>query len=223
MSGTGQVGSLVTVVLVDDPDGPTVGCSAAEALATHGLDLLARATAPGEAAHVVSEVRPGVVVVDLDGAPAGVAALSAIDSITAQVPDTPVLAISSCDGHAAVLAAVRAGAAGYLVKTANVVGLADAVRRVAAGEAVFSPGLADLVFEEHGRLTGPTAARPMRLTDREADVLRLVVDGLTARQIATRLVLSQRTVENHVQRVLRKLHVPNRAALVRHAIESGLA
>ncbi|MGH3612078.1 MAG: LuxR C-terminal-related transcriptional regulator [Pseudonocardia sp.] len=223
MSGTGQVASLVTVVLVDDPDLPTVGRSAAEALAAHGLDLLARATAPCEAARVVSEVRPGVVVVDLDGVRTGAAALSAIDSITTRVPETPVLAISSCDGHAAVLAAVRAGAAGYLVKTANVVGFADAVRRVAAGEAVFSSGLADLVLEEHGRLTGPAEARPMRLTDRESDVLRLVVDGLTARQIATRLVLSQRTVENHVQRVLRKLRVPNRAALVRHAIECGLA
>jgi len=223
MSGTGQLASLVTVVLVCDPDEPTLGRSAAEALEAHGLDLLARATASSDAAHVVSEVRPGVVVVDLDGARAGFAALSAIDSITTRVPETPVLAISASDGHVAVLAAVRAGAAGYLVKTANVVGLADAVRRVAAGEAVFSPGLADLVLEEHGRLTGPAVAQPTRLTNREFDVLRLVVDGLTARQIATRLVLSPRTVENHVQRVLRKLCVPNRAALVRHAIERGLA
>jgi DNA-binding NarL/FixJ family response regulator len=61
------------------------------------------------------------------------------------------------------------------------------------------------------------------LSPREADVLRLVVDGLTARQIATRLVLSPRTVEHHIQRVLRRLGVPNRAALVRHAIEHGLA
>ena len=62
----------------------------------------------------------------------------------------------------------------------------------------------------------------MRLTAREADVLRLVVEGLTARQIATRLVLSPRTVENHIQRVLRRLGVPNRAALVRYAVENGL-
>ena len=96
--------------------------------------------------------------------------------------------------------------------------LADAVRRTAAGEAVFSPGLAEVVLEEQ---RCPDAART-RLTAREADVLRLVVDGLTARQIATRLVLSPRTVENHIQRVLRRLGVPNRATLVRHAIENGL-
>jgi DNA-binding NarL/FixJ family response regulator len=62
----------------------------------------------------------------------------------------------------------------------------------------------------------------VRLTPREADVLRLVVEGLTARQTATRLVLSPRTVENHVQRVLRRLGLPNRAALVRYAVENGL-
>ena len=83
---------------------------------------------------------------------------------------------------------------------------------------MFSPGLAEVVLEEAGRSSEPGGAR---LTAREGDVLRLVVDGLTARQIATRLVLSPRTVENHIQRVLRRLGVPNRAALVRYAIENG--
>jgi DNA-binding NarL/FixJ family response regulator len=77
-----------------------------------------------------------------------------------------------------------------------------------------------VVLEEVGRSPQPAG---VRLTAREGDVLALVVDGLTARQIATRLVLSPRTVENHIQRVLRRLDVPNRAALVRYAIENGLA
>jgi DNA-binding NarL/FixJ family response regulator len=122
-----------------------------------------------------------------------------------------------------VLAAVHAGASGYLVASGDPQALADAVRRTAAGEAVFSPGLAEVVLEaRRGPDAGPRASSPTRLTDREVDVLRLVVDGLTARQIATRLVLSPRTVEHHIQRVLRKLSVPNRAALVRHAIENSL-
>ena len=94
--------------------------------------------------------------------------------------------------------------------------------RTARGEAVFSPGLAELVLARVGRpVDRQQAAR--RLTERETDVLRLVVDGFTARQIATRLGLSPRTVENHVQNVLRKLRLHSRAALVRYAIETGLA
>jgi DNA-binding NarL/FixJ family response regulator len=115
----------------------------------------------------------------------------------------------------AVLDAVQAGATGCVVAPVSV----DAVLRTAAGEAVFSPGLAEFVLDAHSR----PAPAPAPLTVREAEVLRLVVEGLTGRQIATRLTLSPRTVENHVQRVLRKLGQPNRAALVRYAIEHGLA
>jgi DNA-binding NarL/FixJ family response regulator len=87
---------------------------------------------------------------------------------------------------------------------------------------VFSPGLADVVLAAQERLPGgaPVAAR---LTERELDILRLVVEGLTSRQIAARLVVSPRTVENHVHHLLTKLEQPNRATLVRFAIEQGLA
>jgi len=142
-----------------------------------------------------------------------------VPEVLERAPDTPVLAVADAgDPVSGVLAAVHAGAGGYLVAPDPEV-LADAVRRAAAGEAVFSPGLAEVVLEEYGRPADPAQAR---LTPREADVLRLVVDGLTARQIATRLVLSPRTVENHTQRVLGRLGLPNRAALVRYAVENGL-
>jgi EAL domain-containing protein (putative c-di-GMP-specific phosphodiesterase class I)/DNA-binding CsgD family transcriptional regulator len=129
------------------------------------------------------------------------------------MPEARVLAVAGAarDPAAEVLAAVRAGATGYVVSGSEADVLADAVRRTAAGEAVFPPGLAETVLAARG---GCTRARP-RLTPREADVLRFVVDGLTARQIATRLVLSPRTVEHHIHRMLRRLAVPNRAALVR--------
>ena len=97
--------------------------------------------------------------------------------------------------------------------------LAFLEKRVQKDGGVFSPGLAEVVLEEYGRPLDPARSR---LTEREADVLRLVVEGLTARQIAARLVLSPRTVEHHIQRVLRRLGVPNRAALVRRAVENGL-
>ncbi len=126
----------------------------------------------------------------------------------------PVLAVALAGDHRAALAAVRAGAAGCVVGRVSVA----AVLRTAAGDAVYSPGLAEAVLEDAARPGGDAAL----LTERETQVLRLVVEGLTGRQIAGRLVLSPRTVENHVQRILRKLGLPNRAALVRHAIENGL-
>jgi DNA-binding NarL/FixJ family response regulator len=168
---------------------------------------------------VVFELRPRVVVVDLGDGPT---ALAVIGSIAAAVPQTPVLTLSAAPDHATVLAAVRAGATSHLVAPVTAEELADALRRTATGHAVFSPGLADVVLEEFGR-PADLLEGTRRLTEREADVLRLVVDGLTARQIAARLVLSPRTVENHVQNVLRKLRLRSRAALVRYAIENGLA
>jgi DNA-binding NarL/FixJ family response regulator len=100
----------------------------------------------------------------------------------------------------------------------------DAVRRTAQGEPVFTPGLAGLVLGEYRRLAAEPARdddRP-RLTERETEVLRLVAKGLSYKQIAERLVLSHRTVQNHVQNTLNKLQLHNRVELVRYAIERGL-
>ena len=182
--------------------------------------LLACVDDPRRASRLVGDARPQVVLAGLGRGRDAV--LAVVPELAARSPGTPVLALAGPAGDpgADVLAAVRAGATGYLVTPRDPGTLADAVRRTAAGEAVFSPGLAEVVLEEVGR--SPQGAG-VRLTAREGDVLALVVDGLTARQIATRLVLSPRTVENHIQRVLRRLDVPNRAALVRYAIENGLA
>lgn len=108
----------------------------------------------------------------------------------------------------------------------------DAVRRTAAGDTVFTPGLAGLVLGEYRRLAaspgqaadpsgGAEPATP-RLTDRETEVLRLVAKGLSYKQIAQRLGLSHRTVQNHVQNTLGKLQLHNRVELTRYAIERGL-
>ena len=190
----------------------------AAVLAGGGVDVLA--TVDGVAAvQAVGAWSPQVVVVELDEAPEALLVVGAVASV---VPQVPVLTLAAEPDHAVVLAAVRAGATSHLVGPTGPTELGAAVRRTAEGEAVFSPGLAGVVLEEFGR---PLGAREgvRQLTEREADVLQLVVDGLTARQIATRLVLSPRTVENHVQNVLRKLRLHSRAALVRYAIEHGLA
>ncbi len=103
--------------------------------------------------------------------------------------------------------------------------LIDAVRRVASGDTVFTPGLAGLVLGEFRRLNeGKPEADPSQpaLTERETEVLRMVAKGMSYKQIAERLVLSHRTVQNHVQNTLRKLQMHNRVELTRYAIEQGL-
>ena len=198
-------GSVTVVVIGDLPAPPDVR-------------VVARIDDPRRAPRLVDDVRPQVVLAGLGRDRDAV--LAVLPELTTRVP---VLAVSRArdrrDPAADVLAAVRAGARGYLVADGDPGALADALRRTAEGEAVFGAGLAEVVLEEYSRPADPAQ---VRLTPREADVLRLVVEGLTARQTATRLVLSPRTVENHVQRVLRRLGLPNRAALVRYAVENGL-
>jgi DNA-binding NarL/FixJ family response regulator len=140
-------------------------------------------------------------------------------------PAVRVLILSASGEQQDVLDAVKAGATGYLVKSASRTELLDAVLRVAEGDTVFTPGLAGLVLGEYRRLSEAptdTASDAPRLTERETEVLRLVAKGLSYKQIADRLVLSHRTVQNHVQNTLRKLQLHNRVQLVRYAIEQGL-
>lgn len=123
-----------------------------------------------------------------------------------------------------VLDAVKAGATGYLVKSATRAELVDAIERTARGEPVFTPGLAGLVLGEFRRVAAERPDDELRstLTAREVEVLRLVATGRSYRQIAEQLVLSHRTVQNHVHNVLAKLQMQNRVQLTRYAIEHGL-
>ncbi|WP_116110319.1 response regulator transcription factor [Amycolatopsis ruanii] len=211
---------MISVMVVDDH--PIWRDGVARDLTENGFDV--RATAPDAAAAmpITTAVRPDVVLMDMNlGNTSGV---DATREITTSLPDTRVLVLSASGEHSDVLEAVKAGASGYLVKSASVPELVEAVRRTAEGDPVFTPGLAGLVLGEYRRMAAAPAGgvAPPRLTERETDVLRLVAKGLTARQIAERLVLSHRTVENHVQSTLRKLQLHNRVELARYAIEHGL-
>lgn len=180
------------------------------------------ATGP-EALARFPAARPQVVVLDLQiPEPNGVAVT---EQMVRHDPSVRVLILSASGEQADVLQAVKAGATGYLVKSASREELVAAVRSVAVGDTVFTPGLAGLVLGEYRRLfdvdptTGPRAPE---LTDRETEVLKMVAKGMSYRQIADRLVLSHRTVQNHVQNTLRKLQMHNRVELTRYAIEQGL-
>jgi DNA-binding NarL/FixJ family response regulator len=210
----------VRVLVVDDH--PIWRRAVERDLADAGFDVVA-AVGDGESAlRIAAAVRPDVVLMDLQ-----LPSMSGVDTAAELVridPAVRVLMLSSSGEDADVLAALKAGARGYLVKSAAVEELLDAVRRTAAGEAVFSPGLAALVLGEYRRMaTADPATDAPVLTERETEILRLVAKGLTARQVAERLVLSHRTVQNHVQNTLRKLQLHNKVQLTRWAIEQGLA
>jgi DNA-binding NarL/FixJ family response regulator len=183
--------------------------------------VVATASDADAAVRIAHATRPQVVLMDLNlGATSGV---TAIEGILAQHPETRILVLSASGEHTDVLAAVKAGASGYLVKSAGAEELLAAVRRTADGFPVFTPGLAGLVLGEYRRLAAEPGEAAPAITDRETEVLRLVAKGLTAKQIGARLTLSHRTVETHVQNTLRKLQLHNRTQLVRYAIEQGLA
>ncbi|GGV25716.1 DNA-binding response regulator [Kitasatospora herbaricolor] len=210
------------VMVVDDH--PMWREAVSRDLAEAGLDVVATAGDGEEAVRRARACSPQVVVLDLNLP--GLPGVEVCRQVVGQDPSVRVLVLSASGEHADVLEAVKSGATGYLVKSAGRDELLDAVRRTAVGDAVFTPGLAGLVLGEFRRLaaepTQASAPAAPQLTARETEVLRLVAKGLSYRQIADRLVLSHRTVQNHVQNTLGKLQLHNRVELVRYAIEQGL-
>ncbi|ORV87360.1 response regulator [Mycolicibacterium iranicum] len=209
-----------SVMVVDDH--PIWRDAVARDLADDGFDVVATADGVASAKRRAAVVKPDVVLMDMrlgdgDGA-------QATTEVLAVSPSSRILVLSASDERDDVLEAVKAGATGYLVKSASKQELGDAVRATAQGRAVFTPGLAGLVLGEFRRIErdAPAGSEGPTLTERETEILRYVAKGLTAKQIASRLSLSHRTVENHVQATFRKLQIGNRVELARYAIEHGL-
>jgi DNA-binding NarL/FixJ family response regulator len=212
--------TAATVMVVDDH--PIWRDAVARDLAEQGFNVVATADGVASARRRAAAVRPDVVLMDMQLADGdGAQATAGVLEVS---PSSRVLVLSASDERDDVLEAVKAGATGYLVKSASRAELADAVVATAAGRAVFTPSLAGLVLGEYRRIARSKDSGPTRptLTERETEVLRYVAKGLSAKQIAERLSLSHRTVENHIQATFRKLQVANRVELTRYAIEHGL-
>ncbi len=208
----------IRVMVVDDH--PMWREAVERDLEAAGFAVVATAATGTEAINRFPAARPQVVVLDLQiPAPTGVEVTA---TVLQQDPSARVLILSASGEQDDVLEAVKAGATGYLVKSASREELLDAVRRVAAGDSVFTPGLAGLVLGEFRRMNQPSTPPGEQLTERETEILKMVAKGLSYKQIADRLVLSHRTVQNHVQNTLRKLQMHNRVELTRYAIEQGL-
>ena len=206
-------------MIVDDH--PLWRDAVARDLGEAGFDVVATAGDGAAAVRIAAASRPQVVVMDLQ-----LPELSGVEAtarVLAADPSCRVLVLSASAERPDVLDAIRAGATGYLVKSAGAGELVDAVARTARGEAAFTAGLAGLVLGEYRRLAaGPEPEDGPALTTRETEVLRLVAKGLSYKQIAERLGVSHRTVQNHVQNTLGKLQLHNRVELTRYAIEQGL-
>ena len=183
--------------------------------------VVAEAPDGGDAIQRARETMPDVVLMDLN-LPT-VRGVDAIRRIVEESPHVKVLVLSATGEEADVLEAVKVGASGYLLKSATASEIVDAVVRVRAGEAVFSANLAGLVLGEFRRMSGAVAgSSEPGLTPRETEVLKLVAKGYTYREIADKLFISVKTVQNHVQNILTKLQLSRRYELMRYAIKRGL-
>jgi DNA-binding NarL/FixJ family response regulator len=175
------------------------------------VTLVGEAATVDEALAVIRAERPDVVLLDVHMPDGG--GLAILRGVGADLPGVRFLALSVSDAAEDVIDLVRAGAHGYVTKTIDPSELAGAVRRVAAGEAVFSPSLAGFVLED---------SEPSRLTPREREVLRLIARGYLYKEVGLELGISPKTVEHHVSAVLRKLQLTNRHQLSRWATQRRL-
>ncbi len=173
----------------------------------------------GEAIERALDLMPEVVLMDLQLP--NLSGVEAIKRIVEQSPHIKILVLSASAEEVDVLEAVKAGAAGYLLKSSTAEELVDAVARVRTGEPVFTSSLAGLVLDEFRRIARNDPSEP-GLTARENEVLKLVAKGYTYPEIGEKLFISTKTVQNHVQNILIKLQLKKRYDLMRYAIQKGL-
>jgi DNA-binding NarL/FixJ family response regulator len=200
-----------------------------------GMEVVGEAANGKEALRLVEELRPEVVLMDvrmpeMDG-------VTATREISARHPEIGVIILTTFDDEAYIFEGLRAGARGYLLKDISSEEMAEAVRVVAKGGALIQPSITRKVLSEFARLSGqapsgqpavtppgaqrqPPLAEP--LTERELDVLRCIADGLSNREIAERLVITEGTVKNHVSNLIAKLDVRDRTQALLKAQDLGL-
>ncbi len=186
------------------------------------VDVVGEASTVAAAVTGISASRPDVVLLDVHMPDGGGRAV--LEALRRTNPDVRFLALSVSDAAEDVIGLIRAGARGYVTKTISSEDLADAIRRVADGDAVFSPRLAGFVLDAFAtNSTAPVTDPELDLlTNREREVLRLLARGYAYKEIARELYISIKTVETHVSNVLRKLQMSNRYELSRWAADRRL-
>jgi DNA-binding NarL/FixJ family response regulator len=187
------------------------------------IEVIAEAVDGEDAYSAATALRPDVVLMDLHMP--GTNGIEATRRLVAADSSIKVLVLTMFDDDESVFAAVRAGASGYLVKGAAQEQIVRAIRAVAGGDVIFGTGIAERViafFAASGRIGSRAGRQFPELTERELEILELIARGLNNTEIARRLVVSDKTVRNHVSNVFTKLHVADRAQAIVRARESGL-
>ena len=189
------------------------------------LVVAGQAADGAEALAVVDAVRPDVVLMDLN-----MPVLSGPDAtrrLNASYPAIPVIILTVSELDADLFDAIKAGARGYLLKNVGMAELLDAVQRVHRGEAIIAPSMAARLLDEFRKVAEQAPAEPIAgdvdvLSEREVEVLRLVAQGMSNREIADALSLSEHTIKSHLANILDKLHLRSRAHAAAYAVQVGL-
>lgn len=214
----------IRVLIADDHPVFRYGMCALLAAEAAMIEVVGEAAAGAEAVALTAEYLPDVVLMDLNMP--GLNGIEATRQILAFAPGTGILVLTMFDDDESVLAAMKAGARGYLLKGAEGDEAIRAITAVSKGEAIFSPSIASRLFAYFDTTTqqrSDRAAEPFpELTPREREVLKLIAQGYTNSTIAERLVLSPKTVRNHVSTIFGKLQVAGRAEAIVMAREGGL-
>ena len=197
----------------------------ASLLKAWGMEVVGQAADGDEAIELARRLRPELVLMDVGMSPCN--GLQATRVIKAELPDIKVVVVTVSEDEQDLFEAIKSGAEGYLLKGMAEEELSATLASISAGEPALPPGLAAKILEEFARMARDGAGKPGgpedALTEREREVLRLVAEGATNREIASTLYISENTVSFHMKNILAKLHVRNRAQAAAFAIRAGLA
>lgn len=185
-----------------------------------GIKVIGEASNGREALQLIETQRPDVVLMDIGMA--GLNGLEATARATREFPDVRVIILSMHSDKEYVLKALRAGAAAYVLKDADVTQLELAVRTVANGETFLSPAISKHVIEDYVRRVGSESSTLDELTPRQREILQLIAEGRTRQEIAQMLNISLKTVETHRDQMMEKLGLHNVVELVHYAIKMGI-
>ncbi|MBD0267923.1 MAG: response regulator transcription factor [Cyanobacteria bacterium Co-bin8] len=184
------------------------------------VEVVAEASDGRAAIHLVKAHQPDVVLMDV--AMPEMNGLEATARIVKEFPNTHVMILSMHANEEYVMQALQAGAMGYVLKDAGVAELELALKSISKGEAYLSPAVSKHVIADYVRRTGGESSTPHHLTPRQREILQLLVEGHSAKEIAARLVISIKTVETHRSQIMERLNIHDVAGLVRYAIRTGL-